>query len=103
MKLANKPAKTTITPCPREKNKSIKPARNILFDKVAKPIIPANIGVEQGLEAKANNEPTKNGYKNRLVELPFGIFLTIGAILSSTKPNEFKPKINIKEATNKTQ
>ena len=75
----------------------------MLFDNVAKPIIPANIGVEQGLEAKANKEPTKNGYKNRLVEFPFGIFLTIGAKFNSIKPNKFKPKINIKEAKNNTK
>ena len=55
------PAKTIITPCPNEKQRSIKPAKRRFFDNVAKLIIPANIGVEHGLEAKANKIPTKKG------------------------------------------
>ena len=70
----------------------------MFFDNVAKPIIPAKIGVEQGLEAKANKEPIKNGYKNRLLEFPFGNFLTIGEKLKSKIPIKFKPIIKIKEA-----
>ena len=60
------PAKITITPCPSENNKSINPARAILLLNAAKLIIPAKIGVEQGLTAKANKTPTKKGYKNKL-------------------------------------
>ena len=75
----------------------------MLFDKTAKLIIPAKIGVEQGLEARANNVPIKNGYKNKLAELPFGNFLTIGLKLKSRTPNKFKPINKIKEARIKTK
>ena len=57
----NTPAKITIIPCPNEKQRSIKPAKKIFFVNVAKLIIPAKIGVEQGLAAKANKIPIKKG------------------------------------------
>ena len=66
MKDVNTPARTTITPCPKEKNRSISPARAIFLLNAAKLIIPANIGVEQGLTANAKSIPTKKGYKNKL-------------------------------------
>ena len=55
------PAKTITTPCPKEKTRSIKEAVKMFLLKVAKLIIPANIGVEQGLDAKANKTPIKKG------------------------------------------
>lgn len=55
------PANITITPCPKEKHNNIKEAVRMFFVSVAKLIIPAKIGVEQGLEAKANKVPTKKG------------------------------------------
>ena len=44
-----------------EKQRSINPANIRFFVNVAKLIIPAKIGVEQGLEAKANKTPIKKG------------------------------------------
>ena len=55
------PARTIIKPCPIENKNNIKEASTILFVKVAKLIIPAKIGVEQGLDANANNIPTIRG------------------------------------------
>ena len=55
------PARITITPWPKEKARSIDEAIKIFLLNVAKLIIPANIGVEQGLEAKANKTPIKKG------------------------------------------
>ena len=95
---ANTPERIIINPWPKEKRNNIKTALKMFFDNVAKPIIPAKIGVEQGLEAKANKEPIKNGYKNKLLEFPFGNFLTIGEKLKSKIPIKFKPIIKIKEA-----
>ena len=58
---AKMPAKTTTTPCPKAKKKSISPERASFLVRVAKPIIEAKIGVEQGLAAKANKSPIKKG------------------------------------------
>ena len=55
------PANITITPCPNEKQNNIKEDKIIFFVNVAKLIIPAKMGVEQGLDAKANKIPIKNG------------------------------------------
>lgn len=55
------PASITITPWPKEKQRSIKPANKRFLLNAAKPIIPASIGVEQGLAAKANRIPTIKG------------------------------------------
>ena len=97
------PERMTTIPCPIEKQKSINPANIRFLLRAAKLIMPANIGVEQGLAANANNAPIINGYINKLVELPFGNFFTIGEIFSSINPNRFKPKTKIKEAKNITQ
>lgn len=91
------PARTIITPCPKEKQRSINEARIMFLLNVANPIIAAKIGVEHGLAAKANNTPIKRGYRKRLVELPFGILFTSGEKLMSTTPSKFKPIIKIKE------
>ena len=55
------PANTTITPWPSEKHKSIKPAKIKFLLKAAKLMIPAKIGVEQGLDANAKSIPTIKG------------------------------------------
>ena len=64
------PDKIIIIPCPNEKERSINPANSIFFVKVAKLMIPANIGVEQGLEAKANKIPTKKMIAKKLKIFP---------------------------------
>ena len=97
------PAKITTTPCPIENKNNIKAAKTMLFVNVAKLIIPAKIGVEQGLEAKAKRTPIIKGYTNKLAPLFCGNFLTTGAKLSSIKPKRFKPKTSIKEAKNNIQ
>ena len=92
------PDKIIIKPCPKENKNNIKIAKTIFLDNVANPIIPSKIGVEQGLDAKANKEPIKNGYKNRLLEFPLGNFLTIGTKFKSIIPTKFKPISKIKQA-----
>ena len=72
----------------------------ILVDIVATAIILANMGDEHGLDAKAKNAPTKNGNKNRLPFLFWGIFLTIAGKLISIIPKRFNPIIIITEANN---
>ena len=57
----NMPAKTMITPCPKEKANNNKEAYKISEDKLAKLIIEAKIGVEQGVAASAKNIPKTKG------------------------------------------
>ena len=58
---AKMPATNMIMPCPRENKNSIMAAQRIFALIVAVAIIPANIGVEQGVVAKANTKPNKKG------------------------------------------
>lgn len=57
----NNPAKRIIIPCPTENKKSINAAYTMFALIEATAIIPARIGVEQGVEAKANINPSKKG------------------------------------------
>lgn len=53
----NRPAISIITPCPIEKRNNINAAYAIFVVIVAVAIMPAKIGVEQGVVAKANTAP----------------------------------------------
>ncbi len=100
---AESPTNTIITPCPNAKRNSIKAAYAIFFDRVAKLIIPAKIGVEQGVVARAKRAPIKSGYKNKLCPFDFGIFFTITGIGNSSTPVRFSPITRIKDEIIKTQ
>ena len=98
--VVNNPAKIIIIPCPIENKNSISAASAKFLDNTAKLIIPASIGVEQGLDESAKIIPIKTGYKNRLAPSFLGIFLIMGEKLMSMTPNKLSPKIRIKEAKN---
>ena len=59
----NKPARTIIKLCPKEKENSIKAPISTFLLKVVAAIIPASIGVEQGVAARAKTIPIMNAYK----------------------------------------
>ena len=67
-------------------------------DIVATAIILANIGEEQGLDARAKNVPTKKGKINKLPDFFSGILFIIVGNCISINPIRFKPKIIIIEA-----
>ena len=58
---ANKPAAKSINPWPNANKNNIKTATGKFLPIAAKTMIPANIGVEQGVPAKANAMPSKKG------------------------------------------
>ena len=58
---AESPTNIIITPCPKANRKSIKAALIKFLLNVAKLIIEARIGVEQGVVANAKTAPTING------------------------------------------
>lgn len=70
----------------------------MFFDTVASAIILTNKGDEQGLAAKANTIPTKNGSIKIPPFLLFGIFFMIAGKCISSIPIRFSPKISITEA-----
>lgn len=70
----------------------------MLFDTVASAIIVTNNGEEQGLAARANVHPTRNGIINLLPFLLLGIFFIIVGKFSCSNPTRFKPSINIIDA-----
>ena len=57
----NKPATSIIMPCPKENKNNITAAYAIFADIDAAAIIPAKIGVEQGVVAKAKTKPIMKG------------------------------------------
>ena len=69
----NKPAIINITPWPTAKRNNIAIAAKRFFPIAANAIMPARIGVEQGVPARANATPSKIGYTNREFVLFVGI------------------------------
>ena len=97
------PAKIRITPCPSANKNNIKIARDKFLPMAAKAMIPARIGVEQGVPAKANVTPNNIGYKNiEFVEFVGIDFIIVGNSKSKI-PNNFKPSIISKDATIKVK
>ena len=70
----NNPARIRIIPCPRANRNNIKTASYIFFPIAAKAIIPAKIGVEQGVPARAKVIPKRRGYKKILSSGRYGGF-----------------------------
>ena len=93
----NTPAITNIKPCPNANKNSIITAKGIFSDTEANAIIPAKIGVEQGVPASANTIPIKNGYKNEYPPLFFGIDFTITGNSKSRISSNFNPIMIKKE------
>lgn len=88
-----------INPCPSANKNSIIIEFTIFAESVANAIIPAKIGVEQGVPIKANTAPKKIGYKIRLFVLFCGISLIKTGNSKSRKPTSFKPIIIKTDAT----
>lgn len=85
------PAIIRIKPCPNENINSINTADHIFEESDAKAIIPAKIGVEQGVPAIANTAPIKIGYNTMFFPVPCGICLIKTGMLKSSAPSMFKP------------
>lgn len=95
----NKPAKMRIIPCPNANKNNIKIAKEIFLPIAAKAIIPAKIGVEHGVPARANVTPKSTGYKKmEFVEFA-GMALIIVGVSKSKIPISFKPITIKSEAT----
>ena len=85
------PAIIKINPCPKANKNSINIAAKRFLPIAANAIIPANIGVEQGVPASAKTIPKSIGYKNsEFVEFT-GIALIITGISKSNKPVILSP------------
>ena len=94
------PAIIRINPCPRENKNSIKTANKMFDDIDAKAIIPAKIGVEQGVPAIANTAPIKIGYKTTFLPVLCGICFIRTGILKSKIPSTFNPITSNNDASN---
>lgn len=97
----NTPAIIKIKPCPRENKNSISTASAIFVERDAKVIIPAKIGVEQGVPAIAKIAPIKIGYKIVLFPLLWGICFMMTGMLKSKIPTILSPMTIRSEAKNK--
>ena len=73
-------------------------AKEIFFPIAAKAIIPASIGVEQGVPAKAKVIPNSIGYKNIEFVLFVGIAFIIVGVSKSKISSNFKPITKSNEA-----
>lgn len=87
----NKPAKIKITPCPSANINSINIANEMFLPIAAKAIMPANIGVEQGVPARAKVIPNNIGYKNIEFVVLVGIALIMVGVSKSKISNSFNP------------
>lgn len=94
----NNPAINKINPWPKENKNSIKIDIPIFLPMAAKAIIPAKIGVEQGVPAIANVIPKRTGYRNIELFLLTGIAFIIEGISKSRNPNSFNPIISSSDA-----
>ncbi len=74
-------------------------AEAIISSGLAFEVIPAKIGVEQGLPINANTIPKMTGYKYMFIPSFLGISLIITGISKSKIPNSFNPIIMRIEAT----
>lgn len=98
MTFVNIPARTRITPSPSANMNNISIDNKMLFVIAAKLIIPASIGVEQGVPPIANIAPSNIGYKyfeffefDGILEISVGIF-------KSKYPNKCNPIANNSDA-----
>lgn len=87
-------------PCPSANKNNIIIASDKFLPIAAKAIIPASIGVEQGVPARAKVIPNKIGYKNiEFVEF-VGIDLIIVGVSKSNISKSFNPITNNNDAIN---
>ena len=99
----NNPAIIRITPCPMANKNNIIIAKEIFLPIAANVIMPAKIGVEQGVPASANVIPSNIGYKNMEFVVFVGIDFIIVGISMSRISNSFRPKTRSKDAINKVK
>ena len=99
----NNPAIRIIMPWPIENKNNINAAYAMFAVNDAVAMIPAKIGVEQGVVAKANTKPKINGYVIELCFSLLGNFLTRTGKFISIIPTRFKPKIKINDVKIKTK
>ena len=99
----NNPAIIKITPCPKANKNSINIAKAIFLPIAANAIIPAKIGVEQGVPAKAKVIPKSTGYKKMEFVEFVGIALIIVGVSKSKKPKSFKPITRSNDAINRVK
>ena len=99
----NSPAKIRITPWPKAKRNNITIAKYKFLPIAANAIIPAKIGVEQGVPAKAKVIPNNRGYKNTEFVEFVGIDFIIVGVSKSRISSSFRPKTKSKDAINKVK
>ena len=90
--------KTMITHWPSANANNKETEKSMLLDTVARAIMLINNGDEQGLDARANTQPTINGRRKSPPFWLFGIFFTSDGKFISINPSKFNPRINITEA-----
>lgn len=94
----NNPAIISIKPCPNANRNNIKTAAARFLPIAANAIIPAKIGVEQGVPARAKAIPRSTGYKkSEFVEF-VGIDLIITGISKYNIPVSLSPITRSKDA-----
>ena len=99
----NRPAKIRITPWPNANRNNMTIAKYKFLPIAANAIIPAKIGVEQGVPAKAKVMPNNKGYKNtEFVEFVGIDFIIVGVSISRTS-NSFKPRTKSNDAISKVK
>ena len=94
----NSPATIRITPWPSANRNNIIIANERFFPIAAKAIIPAKIGVEQGVPASAKVIPNKIGYIKIEFVVFCGIALIIVGVSNSRISRSFSPITNSKDA-----
>lgn len=93
-----RPARINTTPCPSANKNNINIAIKMFLPIAANAIIPAKIGVEQGVPARANVIPSNIGYKNNEFVEFVGIALIITGVSKSRNPNILSPITKSKDA-----
>ena len=96
----NNPAIIRITPCPMANKNNIIIAKEIFLPIAANVIMPAKIGVEQGVPASANVIPSNIGYKNMEFVVFVGIDFIIVGVSKSKISSNFNPITNNNDAIN---
>lgn len=94
----NNPARIKITPCPIANMNNIRIANDKFLPMAANAMMPASIGVEQGVPASAKVIPRRMGYKNKELPVLDGIDLIIVGVSKSNISSSFKPITSKSEA-----
>ena len=94
----NKPATMSIKPCPSANRNSMTIAAQRFFPIAANAIIPAKIGVEHGVPARAKVIPNIVGYINREFVVFVGIAFIITGMSKSSISAIFNPITSNRDA-----